>query len=111
MGRERPGLSGRTRDQASAAVAADARGQVGCRMPSGAVVRANLVTERRSDYALSTGRASNGAVSNGEKESGGGGPPEVFSFHMDRERPGSNGGTRDQASAVAGSAAGRAGSR
>src|SRR5216117_986089 len=98
MDRVSPVSSGDTRDQASGAVAADAGGQARCRIPSGAVVRDDLVTERRSDYALSTGRTGNGAVGNGEKDGGRGGPEVVSSFHTDRERPGLSGGTRDKAS-------------
>src|SRR6266566_5042580 len=98
MDRVSPGSSGDTRDQTGGAVAAAAGRQARCRIPSGVVVRDNLVTKRRSDYALSTGRTSNGAVNIGEGDGGQGGPEEVSSFHMDRERPGSSGGTRDQAS-------------
>src|SRR5439155_15542853 len=106
MDRVRPGSSGDTRDQASGAVAADAGGQARCRIPSGAVVRDNLVTERRSEYALSTGRTRNGAVNIGDGNVGRGGPAEVAGFHMDRVRPGLSGDTRDQAGGAVGADAG-----
>src|SRR2546430_11468034 len=70
MDRERPGSSGSTRDQARAAVAADAGGQARGRIPSGSVVRDNLVAEWRSDYALGTGCTGNGAISNGQGDGG-----------------------------------------
>src|SRR6266550_1347133 len=98
MDRVSPGSSGDTRDQTGGAVAADAGGQARCRIPSGAVVRDNLVTEWRSNYALRTGRTSNGTVNIGDGNVGRGGPAEVAGFHVDRVRPGARGGARNQAS-------------
>src|SRR5262245_66119865 len=96
MDRERPGSDGRTRDQACA-VAAQAGGQARCRIPSGIVVRDNLVTERRSDDTPSTRRTRNGAVRNGQGDGGRGGPAEVFSFQVEQEGPEGKGVNRDQA--------------
>src|ERR1035438_1448562 len=57
--------------------------------------RDNLVIERHSDYALSAGRTSDRAASKGQGDDGRGSPVKVSSLHIDRERPGLSGGTRD----------------
>src|ERR1051325_7441412 len=96
MDRDRSCSSGGTRDQSSEAVAAQAGGQARCRIPTGAVVRGNLVTEWHPNYALSTRRAGNGAVNIGQVDRGRGGTEAVSSFHTDSGRPGSSRGARDQ---------------